>query len=183
MVLLIAFLIGVLLTLIVLVLILVLVLVLVLVLISAATAAVLVLVEQPLGVGVVVLGLHVRGVQAQRLLVAFERLLILLLLELRVSEVVERFGALRVRAQRVRRGLLHGLLGTVEPFGLVEGVSEVVDRFELSRSRLQGLLVTAGRLLVVALVVLPVAFAHQRAFGQLLGLRPGGGKEKQNDIE
>ena len=183
MVLLIAFLIGVLLTLIVLVLILVLVLVLVLVLISAATAAVLVLVEQPLGVGVVVLGLHVRGVQAQRLLVAFERLLILLLLELRVAEVVERFGALRVRAQRVRRGLLHGLLGTVEPFGLVEGVSEVVDRFELSRSRLQGLLVMAGRLLVVALVVLPVAFAHQRAFGQLLGLRPGGGKEKQNDIE
>ena len=119
----------------------------------------------------------------QRLLVAFERFLILLLLELRVSEVVERFGALRVRAQRVRRGLLHGLLGTVEPFGLVEGVSEVVDRFELSRSRLQGLLVTAGRLLVVAFVVLPVAFAHQRAFGQLLGLHPGGGKEKQNDIE
>ena len=171
------------LTLAVLVLILVLVFVLVLLVVAATAATVLVLVEQPLGVGVVVLGLHVRGVQAQRLLVAFERLLVFLLLELGVAEVVERFGPLRVRAQRVRRGLLHGLLGTVEPFGLVEGVAEVVDRLELPRSRLQGLLVAADRLLVVAFVVLPVAFAHQRAFGQLLGLRSGGGKKEQDDIE
>ena len=164
-----------------LVLVLVLIFVLILVVV-AASAAVLVLVEQTLCVGVVVFGLHVRGVQTQRLLVAFERLLVLLLFELGVSEVVERFGAFRVRAQRVGRGLLHGLLGAVEPLGLVESVPEVVSRLELSCNGLQGLLVAAYRLLVVALVVLPGAFAHQRTLGHLLGLSPGRCKEKQENV-
>ena len=65
-------------------LILVLVFVLVLVVV-AATAAVLVVVYQALGVGVVVLGLLVGRVQPQRLFVAFERLLVFLLLELGVA--------------------------------------------------------------------------------------------------
>ena len=77
-----------------------LVLVLILV-VAAATAAVLVVVDQTLGVGVVVFGLLIRGIQPQRLLVAFERFLVFLLLELRVSEVVEGLGALVVRAQRI----------------------------------------------------------------------------------
>ena len=105
------------------------------------------------------------------------------MLELGVAEVVKRFGTLRIRTQRVGRSLLHGLLGAVEPFGFVEGVAEVVSCLELPRSGLQGLLVAADRLLVVALVILPVAFAHQRALGHILGFRPGGGKDKQGDIE
>lgn len=84
---------------------LILVLVFVLVLVVAATAAVLVVVYQALGVGVVVLGLLVGRVQPQRLFVAFERLLVFLLLELGVAQVVERFGTLPIRTQRVGRGL------------------------------------------------------------------------------
>ena len=55
----------------------ILVLILILVLLVVAASAVLVLVEQPLGVGVVVLGLLVGRVQPQRLFVAFERLLVI----------------------------------------------------------------------------------------------------------
>ena len=84
---------------------LVLVFVLILV-VTAATAAVLVVVDQTLGVGVVVFGLLIRGIQPQRLLVAFERFLVFLLLELRVSEVVEGLGALVVRAQRIGRRMV-----------------------------------------------------------------------------
>ena len=86
-----------------------LVLILVLVLLVVAAASVLILIQQPFLVGVVVLGLHVRGVEPQRLLVTFKGLLVLLLLELGVSEVVEGFGTLRVGAQRIGRSLHHGL--------------------------------------------------------------------------
>lgn len=66
---------------------LILVLVFVLVLVVVAATAVLVVVYQALGVGVVVLGLLVGRVQPQRLFVAFERLLVFLLLELGVAQV------------------------------------------------------------------------------------------------
>ena len=167
----------------VLVLILILILILILVLLVVAASAVLVLVEQPLGVGVVVLGLHVGRVQPQRLLVAFERLLVLLLLELRVAQIVIGFGQLRLRTQRVGGGLPEGLFGAVEAFGLVEGVAEVVGGLELPRDGFERLLVTADRLLVIALGVLPVAFADQRTFGHLLRSGRGGREQEQERIE
>ena len=170
-------LIAVLLVLTALLLLLVLVFVLILV-VAAATAAVFVVVDQTLGVGVVVFGLLIRGVQPQRLLVAFERFLVFLLLELRVSEVVEGLGALAVRAQRIGRRLPHGLLGLVEPFGLVERVSEVVTGLERFGCGLQSPLVTLDALFVIALVVLPVAAAHLAAFGHVLCRSAEGGKEK-----
>ena len=169
-------LIAVLLVLTALLLLLVLVFVLILV-VTAATAAVLV-VDQTLGVGIVVFGLLIRGIQPQRLLVAFERFLVFLLLELRVSEVVESLGALVVRAQRIGRRLPHGLLGLVEPFGLVERVSEVVTGLERFGCGLQSPLVTLDALFVIALVVLPVAAAHLAAFGHVLRRSAEGGKEK-----
>ena len=170
-------LIAVLLVLTALLLLLVLVFVLILV-VAAATAAVFVVVDQTLGVGIVVFGLLIRGVQPQRLLVAFERFLVFLLLELRVSEVVEGLGALVVRAQRIGRRLPHGLLGLVEPFGLVERVSEVVTGLERFGCGLQSPLVTLDALFVIALVVLPVAAAHLAAFGHVLRRSAEGGKEK-----
>ena len=97
------------------------------------------------------------------MLVAFERLLVLLLLELCVAQIVIGFGQLRLRTQRVGGGLPEGLFGAVEAFGLVEGVAEVVGGLELPRDGFERLLVTADRLLVIALGVLPVAVRSMRA--------------------
>lgn len=144
------------------------VLLILILLVISATAALVVLVEQPLGVGVVVFGLHVVGVQPQRLAVAFECFLVLLLLEPRIAQVVPGLGPFGIRTQRVGRGLHHRLLGAVVHLGLVEGVAQVVGRLELSRGERQGRPVALDRLLVVALVVLARALAHLRAFGHAL---------------
>ena len=96
---------------------------LILILLVVSASALVVLVEQLLGVGVVVFGLHVVGVQPQRLSVAFERLLVLLLLEPRIAQVVPGLGPFGIRTQRVGRGLHHRLLGAVVHLGLVEGVA------------------------------------------------------------
>ena len=71
----------------------------------------LLLFEQALGVGVVVLRLSIRRIQTQRLLVAFERLAVFLLAELRIAQIEERLGPLVIAAQRVGRRSPHGLLG------------------------------------------------------------------------
>lgn len=156
-----------------------LVLLVLILLIVTATAALIVLVEQPLGVGVVVFGLHVVGVQPQRLAVAFECLLVLLLLEPRIAQVVPRLGPFGIRTQRVGRGLHHRLLGAVVHLGLVEGIAQVVGRLELSRDERQGRFVALDGLLVVALVVFARALAHLCAFGHALCHGSGRHEEHQ----
>ena len=140
---------------------------------------VLLLVEQPFGVGVIVFGLLVGGVEAKRLLVAFERFPVLLLFEPGVPEVIERLGPLVVGAERVGCGRGERLRRLVIGLGAVERPAQIVCRLEVARRRFECLFVAADALEVLAFVELPVALAHQSSFGVVLG--PGGCAAKQRE--
>ena len=133
----------------------------------------LLLFEQALGVGVVVLRLSIRRIQTQRLLVAFERLAVFLLAELRIAQIEERLGPLVIAAQRVGRRSPHGLLGAVVAPGPVEGVAQVVARLEALRRRFERPLILPDSLLETFVRIVAVAPPHAAPLGHPLCRRLG----------
>ena len=138
------------------------------------------IVEQFLDVGVVELGLRIVGVQAQRVLVAFERFGVFLLPELRVAQIVEGLRTIDGRCQRIGGGLLLYLCRLVVHLLPVKGVAQVVLRFERRGVGAQRTHVASGGVLIVALFVGAVALAHLPAFGVLLR-RGVDGQQRENE--
>ena len=138
------------------------------------------IVEQFLDVGVVEFGLRIVGVQAQRVLVAFERFGVFLLPELRVAQIVEGLRTIDGRCQRIGGGLLLYLCRLVVHLLPVKGVAQVVLRFERRRVGAQRTHVASGGVLIVALFVGAVALAHLPAFGVLL-CRGVDGQQRENE--
>ena len=138
------------------------------------------IVEQFLDVGVVEFGLRIVGVQAQRVLVAFERFGVFLLPELRVAQIVEGLRTIDGRCQRIGGGLLLYLCRLVVHLLPVKGVAQVVLRFERRGVGAQRTHVASGGVLIVALFVGAVALAHLPAFGVLLR-RGVDGQQRENE--
>ena len=106
-------------------LVLVLILILVLILVVIATAILLLVLQELLRVGVVVLGLHVRGIQQERVFIALQRLLEFLLLELGIAEVVEGHGTLLLGSQRIGHRTHQRLLRGLITLHLILGIAEL----------------------------------------------------------
>ena len=164
-------------TVLVLILILVLVLVLILILVLVLVLILLV-VQKTFRVGVVVLGLHVGRIQFQRVAVARQSLLELLLRKLRIAQIVKGLGTLLVAAQRVGRRRCQQLLGLVVLLRTDHRVAQIIGSLKVPGSTLQRLLVAVGTQIITLARKLTVALAHQRPLGH--ALRHGRRRETDN---
>ena len=153
------------------VLVLILILVLVLVLI-------LLVIQKTFRVGVVVLGLHVGRIQFQRVAVARQSLLELLLRKLGIAQIVKGLGTLLVTAQRVGRRRCQQLLGLVVLLRTDHRIAQIIGSLEVPGSALQRLLVAVGTQIITLARKLTVALAHQRPLGH--ALRHGRRRETDN---
>ena len=170
------------------VLIILIVLVILVVLILLVLVVLLILLQQLLGQRVVILRLHIVGVQHQRAAIALQRILQLLLHKLRIAEVIVRLGAILRRLQRVgRRSLQQGLrlleitathlgrralgVGVGRSVGhshTNQRISQIIARLKRGAVVLQRLAVGIRAMLVALLGKEAVTLAHQPALGHTL---------------
>ena len=109
-----------------------------------------------------------------------ERFGVFLLLELRVAQIVESLCPIEGCRQRIGGGLLQHLCRLIVHLLPVEGVSQVVVRFERRRVGAQCAHVTSCSVLIVPLFVGAIALAHLPALGILLR-RSVDGQQRENE--
>ena len=101
----------------------------------------MVLLQQLFGQGVVILRLHIIRLEDERVAIALQSLLQLLLCKLRIAQIVIGLGASLLTLQRVQHRTLQYLLGLLEALGAYHSVGEVIVRLKRGAVVQQGLLV------------------------------------------